>query len=113
MRRVHLLKRDLFRDLLLGIAMSVVVFACALALGGPFLSRASYGATLETPRATFVGTVRCDGGQLVLRDDAGRVYHLDDTQQAEPYEGKAVTVTGTLDPSAQVLHVERIEPTRG
>lgn len=114
MRRAPFFKRSLSRDLLLGIAMSVFVFVCAFAWGGPFLSTASY----ETQHATFAGTVARDGAQLVLRDDTGRVYSLDDPQQAQPFEGKAVTVTGTLDPGAHVLHVDQIEvdqiePARG
>jgi Protein of unknown function (DUF5818) len=112
MRPVPLFKRDLFRDLSLGIAMSAMVFVCALAWGNPFLLTSSPAAPAPAEtgaqQTTFQGTVLRDGGQFLLRQSSGRVYKLDD-DNAQPFEGRLVKVSGTLDPGAQLIHVERIE----
>lgn len=114
MRSFRLLKRDLFRDLLLGISASAFVFVCALAWGGPFISTVSYAAPIQAQQnqaqhSTFIGTVMRDGEQFVLRDNSGQIYRLDDPQHAQSFEGKAVKVTGQLDAQAHLIHVERIE----
>ncbi|MGA7340643.1 MAG: DUF5818 domain-containing protein [Terracidiphilus sp.] len=102
------------RDLVLAISLSALVFLCALAWGKPFISSGS-GATpaqaqqSQAQTATFSGTVERDGEQFVLRDSSGKIYRLDDPQRAQPFEGKAVKVTGRLDTEAATIHVERIE----
>lgn len=114
MRIVRFVKRDLFRDLLFGIAVSTFVFLCALAWGSPFISTASFGESMlighSTARsAALSGTVVRDGSQFMLRDQAGQVYRLDDSGQAQSFEGKSVKVTGFLDSEARLIHVEQIE----
>ncbi|HEY1766883.1 MAG TPA: DUF5818 domain-containing protein [Terracidiphilus sp.] len=111
MRPIHFIKRGLFRDLLLGIAASAFVFVCALAWGGPFLSTVANAAPTQTQgqHATFTGTVMRNGEQFVLRDTSGQIYRLDDPRHAQPFEGKAVKITGSLDAEAHLIHVERIE----
>ncbi len=110
MRYLPLIKRNsLFRELFLGVAISVFVFVCALAWGGPFLLRASSGAAVHAQLNTFTGTVVRTGEQFELRATSGQVYRLDDPQHAQSFEGKAVTVTGTLDAQADLIHVEQIQ----
>ena len=111
MRRIQFFKRGLFRDLFLGIAASAFVFVCALAWGGPFLSTAANAATAQAQaqHATFTGTVMRNGEQFVLRETSGQIYRLDDPRHAQPFEGKAVKITGSLDAEAHLIHVERIE----
>ena len=58
---------------------------------------------------TFTGTVIKQGGQYALRDASGTVYQLDDASRAQPFEGKAVTVTGHLDAQSKTIHVDKIE----
>jgi uncharacterized protein YdeI (BOF family) len=58
---------------------------------------------------TFTGTIVKDGDQFLLKDASGQVYKLDDSGRAQPYEGKAVKVTGKLDTDAKLIHVESIE----
>jgi hypothetical protein len=43
---------------------------------------------------------------LVVKDD---VYRLDDQGQAEPFAGKKVKATGTVDAKTHTLHVLKIE----
>jgi Protein of unknown function (DUF5818) len=109
MHTLSLFKRYLFRDLFLGVLLSLFVFVCALAWGGPFLSTASYAAAVQAQQATFVGTVVRDGEQFVLRASSGQIYRLDDPHHAQAFEGKEVKVTGTLNAEAHMIHVERIE----
>jgi len=45
-----------------------------------------------------------------LKVSEGASYKLDSRQEAEQYEGKRVRVTGTLDSSMNLIHVEKIEP---
>jgi uncharacterized protein YdeI (BOF family) len=58
---------------------------------------------------TFTGTVMKDGEQYVLRDASGSVYKLDDSSRAQSFEGKAVKITGRLDASAKMIHVDSIQ----
>jgi len=108
-------RNSIARDLTLGIAVSVVVFVCALAWGGPFLAAARAGATPaqaqsnQAQSTTFKGTIMRNGEQFVLRETSGQIYRLDDPQHAQPFEGKAVKVTGRLDTEAKLIHVQRIE----
>jgi len=113
------------RDLSAGFVLSVFVFTCAMAWGGPFIAASSStiaAGVQESPQqaqskqeqdksGTFTGTVVKDGEQFSLRDSSGQVYKLDDPERAKPFEGKAVKVTGQLDMHAKLIHVESIEGT--
>jgi glutaredoxin len=57
----------------------------------------------------FVGKIARSKGNLVLNDDAGALYKLDNTDQAKQFIGKTVTVTGTLDASTNTIHVANME----
>jgi hypothetical protein len=61
-------------------------------------------------RSCTIHCVRDLGGQyvLVLRDKDD-VYHLDDQVLPEPFAGKKVKVTGTVDGKTQTLHIQKIE----
>jgi Protein of unknown function (DUF5818) len=107
---------SLKREVTLGAALTAFVFVCAWAWGSPFVaptpSAAAAQAQTQTQaqHATFTGTVQRDGEQFVLRAAAGQIYRLDDPKDAQAYEGRPVTVTGRLDASARMIHVERIAP---
>jgi uncharacterized protein DUF5818 len=118
MRPSDLLKRDMT----LAVAISALVFMCALAWGRPFISagsaevptqaqqgQAQQGQAQQGQTGTYTGTVLRNGEQFVLRDAAGQIYRLDDPREAQPFEGKSVKVTGKLDTDARLIHVERIE----
>ncbi len=62
------------------------------------------------PTQIFVGKVAKSKGDLVLKDDAGTSYKLDNTDQAKPFVGKNVKVTGRLDAATNTIHVTTIEP---
>jgi len=100
------------RDLLLCLALTALVFVCALAWGNPFLAdRSAEAATTHSQQrqsAMFKGTVLNNGDRFLLRDSSGQVLRLDDPAYVRPFEGKAVTITGTLDAGATTIHVERI-----
>jgi len=47
---------------------------------------------------------------FVLQDPNSKVsYKVDDDNKVKDYVGKQVKITGTLDPSANVIHVDSIE----
>jgi|SRR5580692_11059324 hypothetical protein len=59
---------------------------------------------------TFFGTVLKNGPAFVLSDSGTRTkYTLDDSRKASRYEGMAVRVTGTLDTTKNLIHVETIQ----
>jgi len=111
--------RTIKRDLLYGSAMSVVVLTFALSWGGPFLKSSPANAQDQAnppqqqkdqaKSKTFTGTIVRSGEEFLLRDSAGLMYKLDDSEHAKQFEGKPVKVTGQLDQQAMVIHVEAIE----
>jgi uncharacterized protein YdeI (BOF family) len=59
---------------------------------------------------TFTGKLVKSKGKLVLQDAAsGAAYSLDNEDQLKQYEGKNVKITGTLDPSTNMIHVTNVE----
>ena len=59
---------------------------------------------------TFIGTITKNGENFVLSDSATKTgYTLDNPKKASAFEGKKVKVTGTLDKSSHLIHVETIE----
>lgn len=65
----------------------------------------------QAPTAqTFTGMVSKDAGSFVLKVSETTFYKLDNQQQVQQYEGQRVRVTGTLDSSINLIHVDRIEP---
>jgi hypothetical protein len=59
---------------------------------------------------TFSGTLVRNGARLALREVAGVLYPIDGTPNAWSYEGASVRVTGKIDLSTRLLHVDAIEP---
>jgi hypothetical protein len=57
----------------------------------------------------FTGTIVKSGGVYVLKVSSTNEYQLDDQEKAKQYEGKQVTVGGTLDAKGSSLHVIDIE----
>jgi hypothetical protein len=49
------------------------------------------------------------GGRFVLQNKRN-VYHLDNQELAEPFAGRKVKVTGTLDPKTETIQVRSIDP---
>ena len=108
MKFINLLKRELFLCAL----VTASVALCALAWGSPFVGvSAAPGAAHALSQQSsmiFTGRVLRSGGDLMLRDSSGQVFRLDDPSHAGSYEGKIVTITGSIDPSAHLIHIERI-----
>src|SRR5450432_4130419 len=51
------------------------------------------------------------GGQYVLYDVTSKsTFQLDDQQKPGDYAGKKVTVTGSYDATAKMIHVEKLQP---
>ena len=63
---------------------------------------------IPKPR-TFSGMVVKAGEHYVLKTDK-MTYQLDDEMKAKQFEGKQVTVNGTLDKSTGVIRVTDIQP---
>jgi hypothetical protein len=61
------------------------------------------------PPQLFVGKIARVKGKLVLQDDAGASYKLDNAEQAKQFVGKSVKVTGTLDTATRTVNVVNIE----
>jgi uncharacterized protein YdeI (BOF family) len=58
----------------------------------------------------FTGTIMKQGNKLVLRDASANInYKVDDEDKVKDYVGKQVKITGTLDTSTNVIHVDSIE----
>jgi cell division septation protein DedD len=77
----------------------------------PPRSEQAPAASASTPTAqTFTGTIAKESGSYVLKVTDTTSYKLDDQQRAEPFEGRRVEVTGTLDRSINLIHVEKVEP---
>ena len=58
---------------------------------------------------TFSGTVIRSGSRFALRETDGVLYTLDSAGRAWPFEGDNVRVTGQLDTSTRLLHIDDIE----
>jgi hypothetical protein len=69
----------------------------------------------KLPKKTVVmnGTIVRSGDAFVLRDTSGTDYRLDDQEKAAFFAGKSVKVTGKLEASINLLHVESIEEAMG
>lgn len=119
------------RDLGIGLTMSALLFAGALAWGSPFVSAGSGSNAVQAQEPqtqsqpsqaqpdqaqpqtsksnTFTGTVIKSGSEFALRDSSGQVFKLDNSETAKQYEGKSVKITGQLDEMAKLIHVVSIE----
>lgn len=77
----------------------------------PVKNQAQNSADAQAPAPqTFTGTVSKESDNFVLKVSASSSYKLDNQQQVQQYEGRRVRVTGTLDSSINLIHVDRIEP---
>lgn len=108
--------------------LSLSSFVMALALlsfsltAGPKLAAQDNAAPTQSPSTqpdtqdqhpaatSFSGTIAKTGDKLVLQGTDHTTYMLDDQQQAKKYEGKMVTITGTVDTSNNTIHVASISP---
>ncbi len=59
---------------------------------------------------SFTGTVSKEADSFILQVSKTVFYKLDNEQQVQQYEGQRVRVTGTLDTSTNLIHVEKVEP---
>jgi Protein of unknown function (DUF5818) len=59
---------------------------------------------------TFTGTINKQGDNFLLQISETISYKLDNHQEVQQYEGKRVRVTGTLDASVNLIHVDKVEP---
>lgn len=59
---------------------------------------------------SFTGTVSKEAASFILQVSPTVFYKLDNAQQVQQYEGQRVRVTGTLDISINLIHVEKVEP---
>jgi Protein of unknown function (DUF5818) len=65
----------------------------------------------QSPTAqTFTGTISKESDGYVLKVSDSTSYKLDAQDQVQPYEGRRVQVTGTLDTSINLIHVDKVEP---
>jgi uncharacterized protein DUF5818 len=56
---------------------------------------------------TFSGTIVKSGDKWVFQDAAtGNTYDIDRQDEVQKFEGKKVTVHGTLDASAKMIHIQ-------
>jgi len=65
----------------------------------------------KSPTAqTFTGTISKEVDNYVLKVSDSTSYKLDSQDHVQPFEGKRVQVTGTLDSSINLIHVDKVEP---
>jgi hypothetical protein len=56
---------------------------------------------------TFTGTIVKSGNKYMFEDAAsGNTYDIDHQDEVQKFEGKKVTVHGTLDASAKMIHIQ-------
>ena len=66
--------------------------------------------THEAATTTFAGTIVKHGDKYMLRDTANKkTYMLEGADELKQYEGKNVTVIGSLNPDTNTIRVEKIE----
>lgn len=109
---MHTTKRCMFIGLSLCMLLLTGVRSGALPLhsDGVAVAQAQDQPKQEPAKSVvFTGTIIKDGELFVLRDSTGGVFKLDNSEQAQQFEGKAVKVTGKLDTEAKLIHVESIE----
>ncbi|HUA91095.1 MAG TPA: hypothetical protein VL991_00935 [Terracidiphilus sp.] len=103
-------------------AAGALVLAAALCAFTPGLAAQSSGNAqpgdqqqAQQQSKTFTGKVlKLEGGQFALvtgQTPEGKLagHFLDNADQAKNYEGKQVTVTGTLDVASNTIHVTNIQ----
>ena len=73
-------------------------------------SSTSSSASQASTADTYTGTVSKESDGFTLKVSEATTYKLDNQQQVQQYEGRRVRVTGTLDPSINLIHVDKIEP---
>lgn len=59
---------------------------------------------------TFTGMISKESDSYVLKVSNSTFYKLDSQDQVQQFEGKRVQVTGTLDSSINLIHVDKVEP---
>jgi uncharacterized protein DUF5818 len=81
----------------------------------PSQSQPAPGAAQSAPTSAqsskeFTGMIVKEKGAMMLKDSSSNVsYKVDDDSKVKDYEGKQVKVTGTLDSSTNVIHVDSIQ----
>jgi hypothetical protein len=76
----------------------------------PAQNNAQASPTSAQSAKEFTGTIVKEKGAMMLKDGASNVsYKVDDESKVKDYEGKQVKVTGTLDSSTNVIHVDSIQ----
>lgn len=59
---------------------------------------------------TFTGIISKESDSYVLKVSDSTSYKLDSQDQVQQFDGKRVQVTGTLDSSINLIHVDKVEP---
>lgn len=127
------MKRLLKRRLFAGLSLCIVVLTVLRSWAGSEIEGSSLdispdddpapepkkGPARELPRSfspvfsaatiTLTGTVIRNGAHFVLRETDGLLYTLDSVGRAWAFEGEEVRVTGKLDSSSRLFHIEVIE----
>jgi len=70
-------------------------------------------AAQEAEAQTFTGQIKNHDGTYMLHSEDGKAYHLDDQDKAKEFDGKKVSVTGSLDEESMVITVSAIEEAEG
>ena len=100
------------------LTIASTILATSLPLAGTLLaqdpaptqSRQEQSQASQTEAKMFSGKILKSNGKYTLRDSSGNTaYVLDDQKTAKMYEGKVVMVTGTLDETNNIIHVQKIE----
>jgi len=66
-------------------------------------------AVQETEAQTFVGQIMNHDGKYALHGEDGKTYQLDNQDKAKDFDGKKVTITGSLDEENMMIRVSEIE----
>ena len=92
--------------------LSLAGFVTLFGLTAPPVQSASAIPTLQmqAEAATFTGTILKTGDNFVLNDAVTKTkYMLDNQDKLSPYEGKKVEITGRVDVTNNLIHIETIQ----
>jgi hypothetical protein len=112
------MKNNLVRGSVLALTLSVATMGSLYAQNAqpaqnsPQSPQSSQAQPAAQDQATkeFTGTIVKHGSALMLKDSSANIsYKVDDDSKVKEYVGKQVKVTGTLDASSNVIHVDSIE----
>jgi hypothetical protein len=78
--------------------------------GQPSQQKSAGSSEPASTAQTFTGIINKQADSFLLKVSESISYKLDNQTEVQQYEGKRVRITGTLDSSVNLIHVDKVEP---